>query len=149
MDDKKLTTELDHLIAVAKTAVFTTVSTDGAPRSRWVTPGLLRDSPGSVFFVTAPGSSKVAALAEHNRVSWLFQTPALDRVLRIDGTADVIDNPSLTSEVLEVVAPRLRVFWKINEDRHAFVVVETAIESAELFLPMKGTRDTFTRGKET
>lgn len=141
MEMQKLMAELDRVIGQAKTAVFITVDKGGAPHARWVTPGLLKGRPGAVYFVTYPTANKVAQLQANHSVSWLFQSPALDRIVTVDGTAAVLDNASLTSEVLESVAPRLRTFWKVTEDAHAFSVVETVIQRAELFLPLTGARD--------
>ncbi|MBD3241340.1 MAG: pyridoxamine 5'-phosphate oxidase family protein [Chitinivibrionales bacterium] len=141
MEMSKLMSELDRIIGQAKTAIFITVDEKGAPHARWVTPGLLKGRPGAVYFVTYPTAAKVAQLRDNPSVSWLFQSPALDRIVSLAGKATVIDNASLTSEVLEAVAPRLRTFWKITEDKHAFAVVETVVERAELFLPLTGLRD--------
>jgi general stress protein 26 len=115
---------------------------------RWVTPAQLNSHPRSLFFITAPHSAKVAQCSRNAAVQWLFQTPALDRIITITAQATVIDNPSLVSEVLEQVAPRLRTFWKINQDKHAMVVVESIIETATLMLPLTGEKKVYEAAKE-
>ena len=43
---------------------------------------------------------------------------------------------------MEILGPRLIVFWKANLHADEFVVIETIIEEAIFFEPMKGTRQT-------
>jgi len=50
----------------------------------------------------------------------------------------IVDNPSLRSEVLEAVGPRLRAFWKLAKDGRDLAVLETAIVEAARYLPMEG-----------
>jgi hypothetical protein len=53
----------------------------------------------------------------------------------------VVENPSLRSEVLEVLGPRLQTFWKLAHDARDLVVLETVAEEAIRYLPMLGRKD--------
>ena len=41
----------------------------------------------------------------HPRVEWMFQTPTLDEIVSVRGAINVVENPSLRAEVLEVLGP--------------------------------------------
>jgi pyridoxamine 5'-phosphate oxidase len=81
-------------------------------------------------------------------VQWIFQTRSLDKIINVEGKVNLLDNPSIRSEVLEVVGPRLVAFWKINVDERDLLVLETVIEKATYYLPMKGTKETVIFGRE-
>jgi pyridoxamine 5'-phosphate oxidase len=75
------------------------------------------------------------------RVEWMFQTPTLDEIVSIRGAINVVENPSLRAEVLEVLGPRLTTFWKLAHDPRDLVVLETVVEEATHFLPMQGRKE--------
>jgi hypothetical protein len=43
----------------------------------------------------------------------------------------------MKAEVMEGIGRRLNVFWRVNKDPSKLVVLETVIEEAEYFEPMK------------
>jgi len=139
MNVRELNRDLAQVLDDAKTAVMASVDKDGKPSLRWLTPGLLPGTPGSIFFITSPHSDKIRELHSNPNVTWLFQTRSLNRIIRLRATVQIHENPALTSEVLEAVSARLTTFWKINEDKHAMVVVESAITDAVVLDPAKGT----------
>jgi hypothetical protein len=94
-----------------------------------------------VYALTAPRFSKVVHVRAHARVEWMFQTPTLDEVISIRGLLNVVENPSLRSEVLEVLGPRLQTFWKLAHDARDLVVLETVADEAVRYLPMQGKKD--------
>ena len=71
----------------------------------------------------------------------MFQTPSLDEVVSVRGAINVVENPSLRAEVLEVIGPRLRTFWKLARDDRDIAVLETIVEHATRFLPMEGRKE--------
>jgi pyridoxamine 5'-phosphate oxidase len=141
MNKREIVGYLQSFIDEVQTAVLATVDEGGKPHMRWVSPVILKGRDGAIFTVTFPGSGKVKNLQANPHVQWMFQTPALNRILMVEGKVNIIDNPSMRSEVLEVLGSRLRAFWKINEDERNLVVLETIIESATYYLPMKGTKE--------
>ena len=72
----------------------------------------------------------------------MFQTPTLDEMITLRGRINVVDNPSLRAEALEVIGPRLRAFWKLAHDERDLAVLETIIEEATRYLPILGRKDT-------
>jgi len=132
---------LGAIIEDAKTAVMATVDPENRPHVRWMTPALLDDRPGAVYAVTSPSFQKIAHLSKNPQTQWLFQTKLLNRVATISGPVNVVENTGMKSEVLEGIGRRLNVFWRINEDPSNFVVLETIIEEAEYFEPMKSIHE--------
>lgn len=141
MDSHEVMNRVGAIIEAHGTGLLATVDEEGNPHLRWLTPTLLRDSPGAVYALTAPRFSKVVQVRAHARVEWMFQTPTLDEVISIRGLLNVVENPSLRSEVLEVLGPRLQTFWKLAHDARDLVVLETIAEEAIRYLPMQGRKD--------
>ncbi|MCP4402905.1 MAG: pyridoxamine 5'-phosphate oxidase family protein, partial [bacterium] len=77
-------------------------------------------------------------------VQWMIQTRALDRVINLKGKINVLENPSIRSEVMEHLGRQLTVFWRVNTEDTNFIVLETIIEEATYFRPMKGLKETIT-----
>lgn len=144
MDNKKFTALLDEIIEDAKTAVLATVDADGTPHMRWMTPTLLGDRPGAIYAVTSPDFTKIAHLTENPKVQWMFQTRLLNRIATATGPVNVIDNSAMKAEVIEGIGRRLNVFWRVNKDPSKLVVLETIIEAADYFEPMKGVHEQIT-----
>lgn len=122
------------------TGLLATTDADGAPHARWLTPAVLRHRPDAIYALTDPAFAKVAQVRAHPRVEWMFQDPSLTEIVTVRGTMSVVDNPSLRSEVLEAVGPRLRAFWKLAKDGRDLAVLETAIVEAARYLPMEGRK---------
>ncbi|MDX9703699.1 MAG: pyridoxamine 5'-phosphate oxidase family protein [Candidatus Auribacterota bacterium] len=124
-----------------KTAVLATTDKDGTARMRWMTPVFLKDYPYTLFAVTSPAFAKVIHIQNQPVAEWMIQTVSLDKIINLRGTLSVIDNPALKNEVMESVAKRLHTFWKINPDTD-FIIIETVIREATLFLPVKPHKET-------
>jgi pyridoxamine 5'-phosphate oxidase len=71
----------------------------------------------------------------------MFQTRALDRIVTVNGKINIVENPSIRTEVLEAVGDKLTVFWKIHEQEWEVAVLETVIENATFYLPMKSRKE--------
>ncbi len=143
MEKSMIYHKISEIIEDEKTALFATVSPEGTPAVRWVTPALLRGRTGALYMVTGPRSNKVKHVKHNPSVQWVFQTRALDTIITVEGKVNVVDNPSIRSEVLEVVGPRLRAFWQIHMDERDLLVLETIVEKAVLYHPMKGKKEAF------
>ena len=142
MDNREVMNRVGAIIDAHGTGLLATVDENGDPRVRWLTPTVLRDRPGALFAITAPRFAKVLQVRAHPKVEWMFQTPTLDEVITVRGHLNVVENPSLRAEVLEVLGPRLATFWKLAHDARDLVVLETVVEEATRYLPMDGRKDT-------
>ena len=140
MTQEEIMSEIDIIIEESTTAVLASTRKDGSPNMRWMTPTLLKDRRRAVYAVTSPLFSKVEDIEKNAHVEWMFQTPVLNKIITVKGTASIIENASLKSEILEAIGRRLTAFWKLNEDSRNLIVLETVIEEAVFFLPMKGIK---------
>lgn len=144
MNQKELFSKVQQLLDDAKTAVLSTVDTDGGPHMRWMTPGILRSRPGVIFAVTSPSFAKVAQLTNNPEVEWMFQNRSLTEVVNLRGRINVLDNPSLKTEVIQAVGRRLTVFWRAAQENTDFLVLETVPISAQYMMPMRGVKEIVT-----
>ncbi len=142
METHELLNRLETIVDEAKTAILATVDSAGCTHMRWMTPAVLKHRPGAIFTFSAPDAPKVEQVHAAGCAEWMFQTRDLRQIINVAGPARVLDNPALKSELMEILGPRLIVFWKANLNADEFVVIETVIEEATFFEPMKGTRQT-------
>jgi pyridoxamine 5'-phosphate oxidase len=141
MDSRDVMKRVAAIVEAHGTGLLATVDETGSPHMRWLTPALLRERPGTIFAITAPRFAKVVQVRAQPRVEWMFQTPTLDEIVSVRGVINVVENPSLRAEVLELLGPRLGTFWKLAHDARDLVVLETVVEEATRFLPMEGRKD--------
>jgi general stress protein 26 len=138
MEYKQLLGVLERLIDQGHIAVLATADGSGQPGVRWMSPALVRGRPGFLYAVTSPKFAKAAQLEQNNRVAWMVQTRALDEVVTVTGTMNVIANPALHAEVLEAIGRNLGVFWRLNDDPSELVVLETIVEEITYLRPTTG-----------
>lgn len=134
--------ELEALIEDAKTAVLASRDAEGLPHMRWMTPALLKDRSAALYAVTSRNFSKIQELNAHPEVEWMLQSKSLDRIINLQGKANIIDNSAMKSEILEEIGSKLGVFWKLNDDPGDLIVIETVFETGQFLLPMKGEKQT-------
>ena len=140
MNSNAMLDVMERILESSHVGVMITVDSEGRPRSRWMTPAVVRGRRGFLYTVTAPHFEKVEQLKKNSAVSWMLQSKALDEVVEVVGKGQVIDNPSLKSEVLEAIGGHLTTFWRVNPDERELIVVETVIEEMTYFEPLKGKK---------
>ncbi|TVQ40583.1 MAG: pyridoxamine 5'-phosphate oxidase family protein [Spirochaetaceae bacterium] len=140
MDVNALFDVMERLIEESKVAVLANVDQQGQPRMRWMSPTVIRGQSGCLYALTAPDFVKTSQLQQQPAVEWMIQGPALQEVLRVRGTVELIDNPALKSDVLEALGGRLGTFWRSNPDPSNMIVLETIIEELVYYQPMKDLR---------
>jgi general stress protein 26 len=141
MTRREIVQVLEMILNEAHAAILATSDGQGRPRMRWMTPALIPGRSGAVFAVTSRGFTKVNQLSAHSEVEWLFQTPVLDTIVTLRGKINLVDNPSLLAEVLEALGPYMRSFWKLQGGERELLVLETIIEEAIYYKPMKGLKE--------
>lgn len=142
MNQHEVMYKVEQILEDTTTGVLATVDKDGTPRMRWMTPAVLKGRPDVLFAITSPDFDKVTQLDDHPAVEWVIQTRTLNKVVNLRGKINVLDNPAIRSEVMEHLARKLTVFWRINTGKADFIVLETIIEEATFFQPMKGDKET-------
>ncbi|AQT69613.1 putative stress protein (general stress protein 26) [Anaerohalosphaera lusitana] len=140
MTPQELTNKLDEIIDHSRTAVLATTDANKQSHMRWMTPAMLKFRPREIFAFSIPGSAKLDHIHTNHNVQWMFQSRDLREIITVEASANIIDNPSIKTELMEIIGHRLGIFWKANVGAEEFVVLETAIKHATYFLPMKGIR---------
>ncbi len=142
MNQHEIMHKVEQILENSHTGVLATIDKDGNPRMRWMTPAVIKGRPDVLFTVASPDSEKVVQLDASAGVEWMIQTRALDQIVNLKGKVNILDNPSIRSEVMEHLAKKLSMYWKVNPEKTHFIVLETIIEEATFFLPMKGHKET-------
>jgi general stress protein 26 len=138
MDQLELMRKLTEIMDNSHAGILSTTDHNGIPHLRWMTPVLLKGRKGVIYSVTSQHSKKVGQINQNSDVTWMIQSRSLDQIVTLYGKTNILNNPSIKSEVLETVGDKLTMFWSINEDLDEFVVLETVIEKAVYFRPAKG-----------
>ena len=142
MTQRKILNKLNAILDEAGTAVLATEDSEGNARMRWMTPVILAHQPRTIFCIAAKSSAKVQQLTWNRNVQWMFQRRDLSEIINIQGFAGIVDNPALKTELIDILGPRLGVFWKANAEPEEFVVLETIIQETTYFKPLHGKKDT-------
>jgi pyridoxamine 5'-phosphate oxidase len=141
MDKYAVLNEVRSLIDEVKFGILATVDADGYPHQRWMSPVLLPRFSHSLFCVTSERFGKILQLEKNPQVSWIFQSLRLDRIATVRGLVEIVRDPMLAAEVQEAIGPRLQVFWKYAENPPELVVLETAIEEYQFFVPLSSVNE--------
>lgn len=141
MNKNQLMLKLLEIIDTVKTGILSSIDSEGVPHLRWMSPCILSIHQHNIYAITSPHSKKAQQVKENPEVEWMFQNKALDTIINVRGRINIIDNPSLKTEIVEKINKRLNVFWKVVESKTDFFVIETIIESATYFEPMKGHKE--------
>ena len=144
MQAHELANRLEAILDDAKTGVLATADADGRIHMRWMTPVVLKQRRGAIFAFSKPDAAKVSQIAASGSAAWIIQTRDLREIIHCSGPTRVVDNPALKAELMEILGPRLAIFWKTNAPGEEFVVIETIIKAATLFKPMQAVRETVT-----
>ena len=142
MTQHKLLNKFNEILDEAGTAVLATEDSEGNARMRWMTPVILPHQPGTIFCIAAKSSAKVEQLTWNRNVQWMIQRRDLSEIINVQGFADIVDNPALKTELIDILGPRLGVFWKANAEPEEFIVLETVIHEATYFKPLNGKKET-------
>ncbi len=141
MDQSELMSKVDELLDKSKTAVMATVDSNGQPHMRWMTPGILRERPNSLFCLTSPKSCDIMEVDKPSKVSWMIQNKQLTEIVNLKGDVYKVNNPSLKAEVIEHVVKKLVVYWRTAETPTEFCVLETVFHRGTYFRPMDNVRE--------
>ncbi|MCP4710316.1 MAG: pyridoxamine 5'-phosphate oxidase family protein [Planctomycetes bacterium] len=140
MNQKEMLSKLQELLDDSKTGLLGTTDADGKAFIRWMTPVVSKDRANTIFCVTREGTDKIKQVEAQPHVEWMIQNKSLTEIVNVRGVATVLENPALKTEVLETLGSKLTIFWKVDLAQIDLVVIETVIQEAVYFRPMKGER---------
>ena len=142
MNRSQIINKIDEILDDAKTGILITVNQTGQACPRWMTPTVLKHPAPAVYCFTVDDSEKLRHIHANNSVAWMIQRPNLGEIVKIQGIAKILKNPSIKNELLEILGQRLKTFWRTNAKVEEFVVIETLIETAEYYKPTKDIVET-------
>jgi len=141
MNQKEILRKLRELLDDSRAGLLGSVDAEGKVHIRWMTPVVSQDRVNTIFCVTREDARKVRHIEVQPQVEWMIQNKALTEIVNVRGVATVLDNPGLKTEVLEALGSKLTVFWKVDLAKIDLVVIETVMQEAIYFRPMKGERE--------
>lgn len=140
MNQHQFLTEVQKILDDSRIAVLATIEPDGYPHMRWMVPAFVKERESAIYAITSKNLPKKMDLENNPKVEWMFQTKNMDRIVNIQGKINIVENPSLESEVMEALEKDLRTFWKLEISPHDMVVLETVMEKAIIYYPIKGEK---------
>lgn len=143
MTKNELLGKIESIIDSVKAAILATIDLQGKPRMRWMTPVMLPGETQTFYAVTSPKFNKIKEILNQPSVEWLLQTRDLREIIHVRGRINILENPALRARVMERIANHLTMLWKLEHDPADYIVLETVIEEAVHFIPMKGEKTSF------
>ena len=116
-------------------ALLATVTAEGFPAMRHMTPAMVKGNDTCLYSVTAASFPKVKDLAANPLVSWMLTSPKTREVFSFRGKIALVEDPRFKSELLEEIGRGLETFWRLNDDPSDLVCLETRLTSGEYFNP--------------
>ena len=125
-------------------ALLATVTSEGYPAMRYMTPAMVRGNDAALYAVTAAAFPKVKDLASNPQVSWMLTSPKSREIFSFRGRIALVEDPRFKSELLEEIGQGLETFWRLNDDPSDLVCLETRLVSGEYFNPKTAEKAQFT-----
>ncbi|MCL2688605.1 MAG: pyridoxamine 5'-phosphate oxidase family protein [Chitinispirillia bacterium] len=140
MNKQDFLTMTRHLVDESHAAVLASTDKDGHPHIRWVVPGFLGNHEGAIYTVSVATYPKVDQFLNNPNAEMMLQTPGLTKIVNLRGIINVLDNPTIKSEVLECLGERLHAFWRTTKPEGDLVVLEFVLKEATYYVPMNNNR---------
>jgi general stress protein 26 len=126
-EQERAIAQLAALISRSKIAMLTTVTEEGALRSRPVTTQGTRFD-GDLWFFTRIGSTKVDDVQQDRRVGLTYSTPSDNAYISLSGTARVIIDPAKSSELWD---PSYQTWFPGGPSDPDLALIHVSVEHAE------------------
>jgi general stress protein 26 len=135
MTREELLKRFRQVLEESPQAVLATVTSEGYPAMRHMTPAMVKGDDRDLYAVTAATFPKVKDLASNPLVSWMLTSPKTREIFSFRGKITLIEDPRFKSELLEEIGRGLETFWRLNDDASDLVCLETRLISGEYFNP--------------
>lgn len=120
--------KLRRMIEDIHVAMLTTVTPDGALRSRPMATQKVQAQSGELWFLTTEASGKTHDISAEQGVNLTYADPRSNRFVSVTGMADLLHDPAKVSELWR---PELEAWLPKGPDDPRLAVVRVRIESAE------------------
>ena len=119
--------KLRKLLKGFRVAMLTTVTPDGALRSRPMATVPLQDD-GDIWLLTKAGAPKVGEVEEHHRVNLNYASDEDDRYISLSGTASLVRDPQ---RVLGLWKKRHRKWFPEGKNDPELAALRVQVERAQ------------------
>ena len=135
MTKDELLKKFRQILEESPQALLATVTGEGYPAMRYMTPAMVKGNDTCLYAVTAASFPKVKDLAASPLVSWMLTSPKTREIFSFRGKITLVEDPRFKSELLEEIGRGLETFWRLNDDPSDLVCLETRLISGEYFNP--------------
>ena len=135
MTKQELLKRFRQVLEESPQALLATVTDEGYPAMRYMTPAMVRGNDEALYAVTAASFPKVKDLTTNPLVSWMLTSPKTREIYSFRGKITLVEDPRFKSELLEEIGQGLETFWRLNDDPSDLVCLETRLVSGEYFNP--------------
>jgi len=135
MTKEELVKKFRLILEDSPQALLATVTADGFPAMRYMTPAMVKGRDDCLYAVTAASFPKVKDLTLNPQVAWMLTSPKTREIYSFRGKITLVEDPRFKSELLEEIGRGLETFWRLNDDPSDLVCLETRLISGEYFNP--------------
>ena len=135
MTKEEMMKKFRQVLEESPQALLATVTSEGYPAMRYMTPAMVAGHDNALYAVTAASFPKVSDLSSSPLVSWMLTSPKTREIFSFRGKITLIEDPRFKSELLEEIGHGLETFWRLNDDPSDLVCLETRLVSGEYFNP--------------
>ncbi len=135
MTKEELLRKFRQVLEDSPQALLATVTEEGYPAMRYMTPAMVKGRDDALYAVTAARFPKVRDLANSPLVSGMLTSPKTREIWSFRGKIRLVEDPRFKSELLEEIGRGLETFWRLNDDPSDLVCLETTLVSGEYFNP--------------
>ena len=134
---------IERLLNSGQPGILSTVDAEGCPHARWMATTSFDEFP-HFYALTSPDSEKVAQIATHPMVSWMFSSPDLNLVVNLTGHAHMLlEDAETMKRIWRHIADKSRAYFLGSASGPGFAVIETLVERVECTLPEKNRKYVF------
>lgn len=126
--DPRAFAKLRELIQDIHIAMMTTVTPDGALRSRPMMTQRVREEDSELWFFTSDESGKARDIAEEHAVNVSYADPKSDRYVSVTGSANIIHDPDKAEDLWD---KKLETWFPKGLKDPRLALMRVRVESAE------------------
>ena len=132
-----LHTILRCTMAENRPGVLTTIDQQGIPHARWMGTVAADDFP-NLYTLTNPASRKLAHIAFHPIVNWMFSNSELSMVVNLIGPAHVESDMDVIQKIWNSITDKTHAyFMKEFGGSEGCAIIKTTVEMVECSLPLE------------
>ena len=138
MEHSQIIDKIEDILDDVQTGILTTIDLEQNPSSMWMVPVILKYPTTAIYCFGKPNCQMLRHIAANNKVVWTIQRENCREIVKIQGTATIIDNQAVQAEMIDRIGPDCEKFFKDDTIVEETLVIETTIERVEYYVPVEG-----------